>query len=269
MGIYAVTGATKGIGEQALSIIRSHGHEAINIDIDGGDINADLGTVEGREKTIAELHKRCPEGLDGLVCNHGIAGIPRFKRSYLLSVNYFGAVRLFEGVFDLLKMRRGNCVATVSGAISHTTREKYFVDALLTNCGDEERIGRLVDSFPFGDNPYMHGEDGNIMYMSSKIALANWVRRIASSWAARGVNVNAVAPGVVDTTIMHGFEKPDGFKWFYPMPVRYDVGNKGMDPKPVAQAIAFLAMPESKGVNGVVLYCDSGQNAIVDPDMPF
>ena len=262
MGIYIVTGGTKGIGEQTMEILRAHGHETINVDIDGGDINADLGTPEGRSKVIKEVHERCPDGLDGLVCNHGIAGLPRFKLSYILSVNYFGAVRTIEGLYDLLKMKHGNCAVTVSGIIAYVNRGKYAVDELLNNCGDEERIGRLVDTFP------LH-EGGNIMYGSSKIALANWVRRISSSWAAQGVNINAVGPGGVDTTIMHDFKKPDGEVYFYPMPAQYSKDNKGMSPSDVAQALAFLVMPGAKGMSGSILFCDAGASAIINPDKRF
>ena len=260
MGTYVVTGGTKGIGEQVVNVLREKGNKVINVDVENGDVNADLGTVEGRESVITELYKRCPDGLDGLVCNHGIAGLSRFKPSYILSVNYFGAVAVVEGLYDLLKMRRGNCVVTVSGSIANVKRRKYFVDELLNNCGDEERIGRLVDSFP------LH-EDAGVMYVSSKIALANWVRRVSSSWASRGVNINAVGPGAVATTVMDGSKDPRDFISIYPMPVLYGT-DEFMNPVDVAQALAFLVLPEAKGINGVIMYCDAGATAIVDPDKP-
>ena len=261
MGIYVVTGGTKGIGKQTVNVLIAKGHEVINVDVDGGDLNADLGTVEGRASVIAEVHNHCPNGLDGLVCNHGIAGLPRFKLSYVLSVNYFGAVAVIEGLFDLLKMKSGNCAVTVSGAVAHVKRGKYFVDTLLTNCGDEERICSLVDTFPLY-------EDGNIMYLSSKIALTNWVRRVSASWAVQGVNINAVGPGSVATTIMHGFKKPDEVRYYYPMPLLFGK-NKSMDPYDVAQTLAYLVTPEAKGISGAVLFCDAGHSAIVDPDKPL
>ncbi len=276
MGIYAVTGGTKGIGEKTVETLRAHGHVVINIDIAGGDINADLGTVEGRESVIMQMHKRCPDGLDGLVCNHGITGLPKFKLSYILSVNYFGAVAIIEGLYDLLKMKKGNCAVTVSGAIAYAKRGKYFVDGLLNNCGDEMRICSLVDTFDplnCGDESHKgkHGDTfdphitGNAMYLSTKIALARWVRRVSSSWAAHGVNINAVAPGAVSTSIMHGFKKPDAETFYYPMPALPDQ-NGEMAPIDVAHVLAFLVMPGIKGVSGSILFCDAGAAAIIDPD---
>ncbi len=263
MGIYAVTGGTKGIGEKTVEILRAHGHEVVNIDIDGGDINADLGNAEGREFVISQLHKRCPDGLDGFICNHGIGALPKFKLSYILSVNYFGAVAVMEGLYDLLKMKKGNCVVTVSGAIVYATRGRYYVDGLLNNCGDEARISRLVDNFRLRENETV--QLPLVMYQSSKIALARRIRRVSASWAAHGVSINAVAPGGVATTFMQGFIPPDADTFYYPMPALFGQ-NRAMDPTDVAQALAFLVMPEAKGINGVVLFCDAGASAVFDTE---
>lgn len=259
MGTYVVTGGTKGIGEKAIEILRSHGHEAISIATKKADINADLGTIDGRETIIRELHERFPRGIDGLICNHGIPGIPRFKSSYVLSVNYFGAITVIEGLYDLLKMKNGGCVVTVSGSIATAKPGKYFVDELLNNCGDEERIGRLVDTFPLG-------EDGIIMYLSSKLALAKWVRRVSISWAAHGININAVAPGAVDTAMMQDTSAPADY--YYPMPMLFPQ-NKDMDPFVVAQTLVYLVMPEAKGISGEVIFCDAGASAVFDTDKYF
>ncbi len=260
MGIYVVTGGTKGIGEQTVNILLNQGHEVINIDIDGGDINADLGTREGREFALSEMWRRCPDGLDGLVCNHGIAGrLDKYKASYVLSVNYFGALAIIEGLYDLLKMKRGNCAVTSSGSIAPTKRGKYYVDQLLNNCGDEERIGRLVDTYDMMDA-------GHIVYVSTKIAIARFVRRAAPSFSAKGVNINAVAPGSVDTTILHGLGKPDERYFYYPIPAYYGQDKDLMDPYDVAQALAFFASPAANGVSGMVMLCDTGSASILDTD---
>ncbi|NLO46943.1 MAG: SDR family NAD(P)-dependent oxidoreductase [Clostridiales bacterium] len=127
--------------------------------------------------------------------------------SDVLSVNYFGAITLAEGVYDLLKMEKGNCAVTVSGSIAYSERGEFFVDELLTNCGDEERICRFVNTL----DPY---KIGGVLYVSTKMALVRWVRRIAPSWAVHCVNINTVAPGAVNTTIMPGTSVKDGFFQF-------------------------------------------------------
>lgn len=259
MGIYAITGGTKGIGAKTTEILRSRGHDVITIAKSGADISADLGVPEDRTQVVAALHRLCPDGLDGLVCNHGISPAPKYQLSYLLSVNYFGAIAVMEGTYDLLKMRKGSCVATASAAIVSKQLGKYFVDELLISCGDEDRIGRLVNTFPLQ-------EDGIIIYISAKLALCQWIRRTAPSWAAHGVNLNAVAPGGVATTIMQDFDPPDDV--YFPMPALFGQ-NRKMDPTDVAQSLAYMVLPESKGICGHILFCDAGSAAVFDTERSY
>jgi NAD(P)-dependent dehydrogenase (short-subunit alcohol dehydrogenase family) len=259
LGLYAVTGGSKGIGEATVGRLRAAGHEVLNVDISGGDINADIGTAKGRLKIISELHDRCPDGLDGLVSNAGIASSD--KLSYVLSVNFFGAVAVTEGVYDLLKLKKGNCVMTVSGSIAYAVRGKYYVDELLVNCGDEARIGALVDTF----DP---GEVDNAVYGSTKIALVRWIRRTAPAWAVQGVSLNGVAPGGVATTIMQGVKhmgaNPKVFGGLV-MPTIYREALM-MAPAEIAAALAFMVQPDAKGCSGHIVYCDGGTSALINPE---
>jgi selenophosphate synthetase-related protein len=58
MGTYVFTGGSKASGLKAADKLRS-GAQGINIDIAGGDINADLGSVEGRESVVTGVHELC------------------------------------------------------------------------------------------------------------------------------------------------------------------------------------------------------------------
>ncbi len=259
MGIYAITGGTKGIGLKTKTLLEEAGHEVINIDVDRGEICADLGTREGREYVLNALHTRCPDGLDGLILNAGIASGKSFSR--VISVNYFGAVTIAEGCYDLLKMKKGCCVVTASGSNAYMTRNTFYIDELLVNCGDEDRIGRLVDTF----DP----EEVDIaMYCSTKIGLTRWMRRTAPSWAANGVSLNAVAPGGVNTTIMvgaTGLKADMNLAKSLPMPTVY-WESRLLESNEVAGALAFLAFLPAKGISGEVLFCDGGTSSLLHSD---
>jgi len=103
------------------------------------------------------------------------------------------------------------------------------------------------------------------MYESAKIALARWVRRASPTWAANGVRLNAVASGGVNTTIMQDFIMPDADSYFYPMPALPEE-QRMLEPIDVAGSLVFLVSPESRGINGTVLYCDAGASAVFDPE---
>jgi hypothetical protein len=86
--------------------------------------------------------------IDGLVLNADT--VHKYPPQSVLAINYFGTVTLAEGLFPLLQKKNGRCAVTVSGSIAFLDFKwtKYFIDALLVNCGDEVRIARLVNNFP-------------------------------------------------------------------------------------------------------------------------
>ena len=136
MGIYAVTGGSHGIGAKTVELLKKEGHEVINIDLLKGDITADLVTLEGRQKVIDELHALHPEGLDGLILSAAVSGACG-SLTKIISLNYFGAVSVIKGTYDLLEKRHGRCVAVSSNIISQDISRMDIAD-LLNNSGDDE-----------------------------------------------------------------------------------------------------------------------------------
>lgn len=72
-----------------------------------------------------------------LVCCAGVSNSCG-NLKLIISLNYFGTMRLAEGVFDLLKMRRGACVVVASNTISQGAARMDVVN-LLNNQMDEPR----------------------------------------------------------------------------------------------------------------------------------
>ena len=169
MGVYAITGASSGIGAKTKELLLQKGHEVINIDLKDGDICVNLATPEGRQAAVDKLHELHPEGLDGMICNAGVSGACG-NLELIISLNYFGTVAIAKGVYDLLKKKHGSCVVTVSNTISQGAGRKDIVD-LLNNIGDEKRVLSLVSSM---DSTNL--SVGNSLYVSTKYALARWVR---------------------------------------------------------------------------------------------
>lgn len=263
MGIYVVTGGSRGIGEAIVKNLRSAGHCVVSVARKHSDLNADLGTADGRLAIIEKLHEMFPMGIDGLVSNAGIA----FSRelSQILSVNYFGAVSVMEGLFDLVQRKNGRicCVTSASLAYGGRDSSKYWVDNLLVNCGDEQRIGALVNSFA----PDMVGD---ALYRSTKSALVRWVRRTAPGWALKGVTLNALAPGAVDTDIMADalidgqvmMGGPMEDLLAYVIPPLYGQ-NRIQPPEHIAESAAYLLSGNTRGLCGSVLICDGGTAAVM------
>lgn len=262
MGVYVVTGGSSGIGAAAVQILKEAGHEVINVDLKDGDICANLATQNGREKAVKDIYESCPDGIDGIICNAGVSGNCG-NLELVVSLNYFGTVRLARGLFTLLEKKQGSVVVTVSNTISQGTGRMDIVD-LLNNVGDEQRVCNIVRTLDATNQTI-----GQSIYMATKYALARWVRRVSATWAAKGVRVNAVAPGNVHTAMTDSLSDSAKFAVSaLPIPVRYG-SDALMEPEEIAESMKFLLSPAARGVNGIILFTDGGTDALLNSEKVY
>ena len=203
MGIYAITGASSGIGAKTKELLIQQGHKVINIDLKDGDICVNLASQEGRQSAVDQLHTMCPDGLDGMICNAGVSGA----------------------------------------------------------CGN---LGLIISSM---DSTNL--SVGNSLYVSTKYALARWVRRVSATWAANGVRINAVAPGNVHTAMTATMSTTAKMALnALPIPTKY--GQEClMAPEEIAEVMVFLASDSARGVNGNIMFVDGGTDALLNTEKVY
>lgn len=262
MGLYAITGGSSGIGAKTVEILKAQGHQVINIDLRDCDITANLATPEGRNEAIQKLHEMCPDGLDGMICNAGVSGTCG-NLPLIISLNYFGTIRLAKGVFDLLEKKHGSCIVTASNTISQGAGRLDIAD-ILNNVGDEQRVVNLVSQLDATNLSVQQS-----IYVATKYALARYVRRVSSSWAARGVRINAVAPGNVRTAMTANMgEAANHALNALPIPTKYGTESL-MDPEEIGEVMAFLVSPNARGINGNVVFVDGGTDALLNSEKVY
>lgn len=116
----------------------------------------------------------------------------------------------------------------------------------------KQRYGRVISvSSVVG----VAGNAGQVNYAASKAGIIGLTKAAAKEMAARGVTVNAVAPGFIDTAMTD--ELSDAMK--ESILGRIACGEFGM-PEDVANAVAFFASPETGYVTGQVLCIDGGMS---------
>ncbi|MBK1840702.1 SDR family oxidoreductase [Azospirillum sp. YIM B02556] len=99
----------------------------------------------------------------------------------------------------------------------------------------------------------MLGTFGQANYSASKAGVVGLTRTAALEGARRGILVNAVAPGVVETSIVEGVPEAIRAQWVGKTPI----GRLGR-PEEIASIVAFLASDDAAYVTGQTIVADGG-----------
>jgi 3-oxoacyl-[acyl-carrier protein] reductase len=235
-----VTGASRGIGRaSALALAKSgaqvlvhYASGAREADVVAAEIRklggradtvgADLAAPDGAHRLAQQVRAIVGDRLDILVANAGVAKSASIEETTIEDFDRQFAVNVrapFFLVQQLLPiMHEGSSIVLLSSLAAHAA------------------VGALP------------------AYAATKGAIDTLVKHFASALGARGIRVNAVAPGVVATD-MSSFAKTDEGR-------DYTLGLQAL--KRIAQAddiggaVAFLASPEARWITGDTLRVDGG-----------
>ena len=92
-------------------------------------------------------------------------------------------------------------------------------------------------------------------YVASKTAVVGLTRAMAIDLSPRDIRVNAVAPGVVDTDMLH-YMTPERQQVMLSLQLLGRIGQ----PEDIARAVAFLASRDNRYITGQVLIVDGGRS---------
>ncbi|MEL0090611.1 MAG: SDR family oxidoreductase [Rhodospirillales bacterium] len=236
-----LTGASRGIGHATVKRFGAAGWRILTVSRhpfsedcpwDGGrdnHIQLDLADLDALPAAIAAVKERLPDGrLDAMVNNAAIS--PKLDSGgrmgvlntdltawrQVFAVNFFSVAMLGRGLIDELTSAKGVIVNVTSIA------------------------GTRVHPF------------AGTAYATSKAALAALTREMAAEFGERGVRVNAIAPGEIDTSILSpGTDELVNRE----IPMRR-LGK----PEEVAATIYFLCSGPASYVNGAEVHINGGQH---------
>jgi NAD(P)-dependent dehydrogenase (short-subunit alcohol dehydrogenase family) len=252
MGTFAMTGGATGIGAELKNQLLAQGHEVISVDIKEGDVIADLSTAEGRQAAIDGVRDRAPDGLDGFI---PCAGLPPVAKplSLIAQVNYFAVVATVEGLRDLIAKKRGSVLLVASNSAPMIATDDAFVQACLS--GDEQAACEEIE-----------GRDGHTAYAGSKRAIIIWMRRNVVEYAAAGIRLNAIAPGITMTPLTEQVYADEELGQ-----VMRDFGEMvpwggTAQPAQIANVMRFMLSDQADFVCGSIFFVDGGSDAMLRTD---
>ena len=256
MKTFVVSGAASGIGAATTALLREQGDRVITVDLQDADVVADLSTPTGRADAVSDV-ERLTDVVNGLVPCAGIAGATGVDSALVVSVNYFGAVALAQGLRPRLAAASGASVVLLSSN-SITAMPGWRTSVADLCLADDEDAARADAS----------EVDSVLVYPATKAALAWWARRegVTDDWIGQGIRVNAVAPGVVATAMTEQLRADPVFgPYVDAYPTALDRPGR---PEEIAALIAFLLSDAAGVMVGSVVYADGGTDAIVHPRAP-
>lgn len=229
--VVLLTGAARGIGAATAEIMADEGAHVVCLDLprDDGPVSkvarriggsvllADITDPEAPDLICRELKER-HGGVDIVVHN---AGITRDK------------------TLQNMKPKLWDMAVDVNlGAVVRIT-EKMLANGVLND------NGRIVCLSSVSG---IAGNRGQTNYSASKAGIVGFVRSLAPQLAKRGITINAIAPGFIETRLTA--EMPIGIR---EGGRRLSALGQGGQPEDVGQAITFLSTPGAVGITGSVL----------------
>jgi NAD(P)-dependent dehydrogenase (short-subunit alcohol dehydrogenase family) len=239
-----VTGAASGIGEAIARRLASEGAAVLVTDVQDGagtqvakDIVAGGGQASYRhldvtsqpewEATVAAVLEEFGR-FDILVNNAGMGDIAAIEDASLADWNRIIGIDQ-TSVFLGMKSAAAALAASGSGSVIN-------ISSIYGSSGG------------FGISPAYHAAKGAVRTLTKNVAL---------HWADRGVRVNSVHPGFIDTPIL---DQAKGTPIQQAMLAVTPMGRLGR-PEEIAAGVAYLASDDASFVTGLELYIDGGYMA--------
>jgi 3-oxoacyl-[acyl-carrier protein] reductase len=117
----------------------------------------------------------------------------------------------------------------------------------------EQKYGKIVNITSING---LRGKFGQTNYSASKAGIIGYTKAVAKELGAFGVNVNAVAPGLIETSMLRESEARDKI---VDLAMGEIVLKRVGQPEDLAYVVSFLASDRAKHVTGEVIKVDGGQ----------
>jgi NAD(P)-dependent dehydrogenase (short-subunit alcohol dehydrogenase family) len=237
-----VTGAGRGIGEGIVLRFAEEGAKLVVNDVNEADANAVVGKIKAA-------------GGQAVAVLGSVAERPVVQQMVDTAIKEFGTLDIIV-----------NNAGITRDSILHKMTDEQWDPVIAVNltgvyygiqCAArvmrEKGYGKIINI----SSTSALGNVGQLNYSASKAGVIGMTKTAAKELGAKGVNVNAIAPGMIWTDMMKNMP-PETLKQMDMMlPFIVPMNRKG-SPQDIANLALFLASDESSFITGQVVFCDGG-----------
>ena len=236
--IALVTGASRGIGAAIAQTLAAQGAIVVAA-ARGTNAEATVEVIVGRggKAEAAGVDVTDPASVQAMVAG----ALARHGRVDIL-VNNAGIAR--DQLMMRMKRDEWDAVIATNLTAAYTCTQAVLRPMI------KQRGGRIINiSSVVGQM----GNAGQVNYAASKAGLIGMARALAREVASRGITVNVVAPGLIDTDMTRALPAGTAESWVTQIPL----GRLGA-PEDVANTVCFLASDEAAYITGQVVAVNGG-----------
>jgi len=231
-----VTGGTRGIGAGIAKTLKEHGYDVV-VTYGGNDKTAQAFSEKygiPAYKWDVSQYESCEEGLAQIIQERGAidvlvnnAGITRDGMLHKMTPSMWS---------DVIKTNLSSCF-NMCRLVIDSMRERGF--------------GRIINIASINGQK---GQMGQTNYSAAKAGVIGFTKALAQECASKGITVNAIAPGYIDTDMVRAVPENVLEKIISGIPAKR-LGTT----KEVGRAVLFLADDHAGFINGATLNINGGQ----------
>ncbi len=232
--IALITGAGRGIGLATTKRLLDDGFHVVMVDLSPEPLGSNAAALKAASNSV-EHHALSITDRSAVATL--MSSLPR------LDVLVNNAAIFWDGKFN--------------AATEDDFRKMYDVNVVGTFVMAQEAIkimkrgGRIIN---VASRAYLAGY-AHAPYITSKAGVVGLTRGMAIDLAARGIYVNAVAPGLIETEMFRSLSPERQQELVAKQPTK-EVGQ----PEDIANGIAFFASPRTRNITGQILTLDGGRS---------
>lgn len=238
-----VTGSSRGIGRKIVEVFLANGAEVWGLCSKPSAAKAELESFANEKGT--KFHEICANVGNAKQLSEVVKAALTEAENFDILVNNAGITR--DGLSFRMKMEDWQDVLNVNltGA--------FVVTQIVSNAMLRARSGSIINMSSIVG---LHGQGGQVNYAASKGGLIAYSKSLAKEVGARGIRVNCIAPGFVETDMTAVLKEDLKKSMIDAVPLK-----RAGKPEDIANVALFLASDLSSYVTGQVIGVDGGLGA--------